>query len=351
MSVKLAVVGEAYGQHEAIANSPFSGPTGWELNRLCQEVGLIPPVKLTRWNRDKVYADAGIRLTNVINEQPPSNKLENFCGAKWTNNGPASFPLRPGKYLLPQFSHHLERLRAEIEEWRPNLILGLGAAALWYFTGKAGIMKLRGAIAETNQGKFLPTYHPAFLFRDNWEKRPIVIFDLHKAKRQMEFPEVRRPQRRIYIAETPDDIESYFPRLASALYISTDIESKEDIMTCIGFAPNPTEALVIPFYDRSRPNGTWWDSPETEKLVLKLVRRICALEQPKIFQNGLYDMHFLWRRYAITVANPLHDTMLLHHSLYPEVQKGLGFLGSIYTDELQWKNMRGNTIVKKGDTE
>jgi hypothetical protein len=32
--------------------------------------------------------------------------------------------------------------------------------------------------------------------------------------------------------------------------------------------------------------------------------------------------------------------MLMHHSIMPEMQKGLGFLGSVYTDEPAWKLMR-----------
>ena len=32
--------------------------------------------------------------------------------------------------------------------------------------------------------------------------------------------------------------------------------------------------------------------------------------------------------------------MLLHHALYPEMLKGLGFLGSIYSEEIAWKSMR-----------
>ena len=32
--------------------------------------------------------------------------------------------------------------------------------------------------------------------------------------------------------------------------------------------------------------------------------------------------------------------MLAHHSLYSELQKGLGFLGSIYTNYPSWKSMR-----------
>ena len=32
--------------------------------------------------------------------------------------------------------------------------------------------------------------------------------------------------------------------------------------------------------------------------------------------------------------------MLVHHALYPELNKGLGFLGSIYMNEPAWKHLR-----------
>jgi hypothetical protein len=41
--------------------------------------------------------------------------------------------------------------------------------------------------------------------------------------------------------------------------------------------------------------------------------------------------------------------MLLHHALYPEMQKGLGFLGSIYSNEPAWKLLRGKAEELKKD--
>ena len=40
------------------------------------------------------------------------------------------------------------------------------------------------------------------------------------------------------------------------------------------------------------------------------------------------------------VRNAAEDTMLLHHAIHPEMRKGLGFLGSLYTSEPAWKLMR-----------
>ena len=61
---------------------------------------------------------------------------------------------------------------------------------------------------------------------------------------------------------------------------------------------------------------------------------------PKLFQNGLYDIAFLWRSYGIGVRGAVHDTMLAQHSLQPESLKGLAYLGSIYTDHGPWKSER-----------
>ena len=73
--------------------------------------------------------------------------------------------------------------------------------------------------------------------------------------------------------------------------------------------------------------------------------------EPKVFQNGLYDISFLWRSYRIKTVNAEHDTMLLHHALHPESPKGLDFLGSVYTNHASWKLMRprGKQTIKRDE--
>jgi hypothetical protein len=45
------------------------------------------------------------------------------------------------------------------------------------------------------------------------------------------------------------------------------------------------------------------------------------------------------------VRNYDDDTMLMHHALQPESNKGLGFLGSVYTDRSSWKTMRTKVLT------
>jgi DNA polymerase I-like protein with 3'-5' exonuclease and polymerase domains len=68
------------------------------------------------------------------------------------------------------------------------------------------------------------------------------------------------------------------------------------------------------------------------------------LESPvtKVFQNGLYDLQYIYQM-GIRPRNCTEDTMLMHHALYPEMKKGLEFLGSVYTNEASWKLMRKHT--------
>lgn len=353
---RIILLGEAWGRDEAAAKRPFVGATGRELNRLLEESGILPagtarPLNdaLYRNNyryRDEVYHAAGLFPTNVLNFQPPGNRIEDLCGGRW-----GTFPpIRPGKYLRQEFVGELDRLHDELRREKPNLIIGLGATALWALSGTGQISKRRGTIFQSEWGKAIVTFHPAFLMRGAWNMRPIVLLDLIKAARESAYPELRRPQRWVHVPECIDDIGRCFPRLRDADRISIDIETAGDQITCIGFAWSTTEALVIPIVHNGKPDRSYWNANE-EPIVWSLIREICGLGVPKVFQNGLYDIHFLWRRYAIPVCNVADDTMLLHHALQPEVQKGLGFLGSLYTEEPAWKMMRprGKGTIKRED--
>lgn len=68
----------------------------------------------------------------------------------------------------------------------------------------------------------------------------------------------------------------------------------------------------------------------------------------KLFQNGLYDMQYFLKE-RMPIRNAHLDTMLLQHAKFPELPKGLGFLGSIHTDEPAWKLMREKADTVKRD--
>lgn len=345
MASRIMLVGEAWGEEERIAGAPFVGPSGKILNSMLRQVGI---------NRDECY------VTNVFNLQPqPKNDVENLCGKKETaiQGYPA---LRQGKYVRAEYEPELERLFREIRNEKPALIVALGASAAWALLGTSGIKKIRGApsmvagraqreIGSENPIKVLPTYHPAAVMRE-WSLRPTVIADLEKAKREAEFPELRRPRREIWIEPTLADLAEFEHYILESDSLSIDIETAGDQITCVGFAPSIDRAIVVPFVDATQRDGNYWRTLEDELKAWDFVRRWCGLAKRVVGQNFLYDIHFLWRRYGIPVPGAEDDTMLLHHALQPEMEKGLGFLATIYTDELAWKFMRAkHETVKKED--
>lgn len=330
----IIIVGEAYGAEEELHRRPFVGPAGKQLDSLLKSAGI---------NRDECY------LTNVFNLRPkPSNDIRNLCGPK--DQGIVGRPaLTDGKFVRKEFECELGRLDRELKSTPHNLILALGNTATWFLLGSGRISKIRGTITDSPYGKVLPTYHPSAVLRE-WSLRPVTIMDLRKAAREALFPEIRRPVRHVWIQPTLADLETFYEdHLLPARRIAFDIETAGDQITCIGFAPSPAIALVVPFSDLRTASGSYWPTPSAERLAWDWVKRVLALPQPKVGQNFIYDMHFLWRRYGITVNNPADDTMLLHHALHPESEKGLGYLGSIYSNESSWKLMRKSETIKRDD--
>lgn len=338
MKNSIFILGEAWGAEEERERTPFIGASGYELTRMLSEAGI---------------ARADCYLSNVLNLHPPGNDLESLCGDK--HGGiPGYPPVRPAKYLRAEFAPELERLADELVEIDPNIVLALGNTALWALTGKTAVSKLRGATLlsdRTASGfKVLPTYHPAAVLRQ-WDLRPIAIIDFQKALRESAYAEIRRPYREIWIEPTLDDIEGFFDKyLPQTTLLSTDIETSGRRITCIGFAPNQRISLVVPFDDPRRLGGNYWPTVELERKVWRLIKGVLENPNPpKLFQNGLYDITFLYRAYGIKVAGAREDTMLLHHALQPESQKDLGFLGATYADEGAWKQMRGKKTTKRED--
>lgn len=196
--------------------------------------------------------------------------------------------------------------------------------------------------------KYLSTYHPAAVLRQ-WSWRPIVLADLLKGRREREFPEIRRPKRTVIASPNIDEIEAWTDGTLGGGYklLSPDIETMNGQIRCIGFARSTHESLVVPFI-RDLSGASYWPTQDEELRAWYCVKALLASPIPKVMQNGIFDMSYLTRM-GLYVNNALHDTMLLHHVLYPELQKGLGFLGSIYTSEASWKLMRKHGEELKRD--
>lgn len=334
MSTKILLVGEAWGEREEKAGKPFVGPSGAMLDGFLQAHGL---------SRTDCY------LTNVFNFRPEGNRIPSLCGPKAAGI-PKMPPIDSGKYVLAKYKPELDRLYKEITDVNPNVIVALGGTACWALLHDRRIKRLRGAPLQGVTGhKVLPTYHPAAILRE-YKLRPIVFSDFAKVRRESAFPEIVRPRRELWLEPDINDLRNFERFITASRRICADIETWNRRITCIGFAPSVDRAIVIPFLDHTSEGCNYWPTLEAELEALSFVRRWLSLGKCVINQNILYDASYLWKIYGIPIYHITDDTMLLHHAMQPEMEKGLAFLGPLYLDEPQWKFLReGSSTLKKED--
>ena len=72
------------------------------------------------------------------------------------------------------------------------------------------------------------------------------------------------------------------------------------------------------------------------------IRKINLMKQPKILQNGKYDMAYFFR-YGAPVQNYVFDTYIAMHSYYVEMPRTLDFLSSYFLkNHMYWKDESGS---------
>jgi len=358
VTTPFVLIGEAWGEQEARFASPFLGPAGQELSRMLSQAGFgneLLPYNFTSAARMMYYWDkCKFPLLNVFDARPEGNNVELFFAPADDPAADRRFPVRrfgtSNYYVCKSMSHHVSALHAKLADLKPNVIIALGNTALWALGLPATIGKLRGNIVESKHGKVIPTYHPANILR-NWANRTISVLDLNKARRESAYPDIRVPSRIIWPEPTIEDLYTWWDQHGKTCsLLAFDIETVRKTQVAeIGIASSPHMALHIPFVYRDDGQYiSYWPDLETEAAAWDFVRMVCESPVPKIGQNVVqYDAYFMAKALGIPVLNIQHDTMTLAHAWQPELQKSLGFLGSLFLTEREWKSIRINT--DKGD--
>lgn len=142
----LMFVGEAPGADEDAQGEPFVGKAGQLLTRIIQTMGL---------RRDQVY------IANILKCRPDTP-------------GQASGNRKP---TATEMATCLPWLLEQIQIIRPRVIVALGATAVEGLFGKAtaAITRTRGTWLTFQDIPVMPTYHPAYLLRNQAlsEKRKV----------------------------------------------------------------------------------------------------------------------------------------------------------------------------------
>ena len=144
IDAELMFVGEAPGADEDAAGEPFVGAAGQLLTKMIGAMGLT---------RDQVY------IANILKCRPDMPRGSSG------NRKPTPEEMQT---CIPY-------LHAQIDLIQPKVLVGLGGTAMEGLLGKSGITKLRGQWHTYRGIPLMPTYHPAYLLRNqsNAEKRRV----------------------------------------------------------------------------------------------------------------------------------------------------------------------------------
>lgn len=344
----LGLIGEAPSDMERIWNKPLVGPAGHILDQILRTANI---------DRNRLF------ITNLFDEKLPDNDIINWSMTpeeyrqfvKEHGEPPPPFNIKVGKgYLRPEHYSFVDRLRRELDRAKPTVLVPLGGTALWAFAGTDAITVSRGALCPASfimpGHTMLPTFHPEFV-RHQWPMFHFVVGDLKKAMNTAEKGGViKYTKREIWIEPTLADLR-YFKKeyIDPAAMLSLDIETGGGQITCVGVGVSVNLAIVVPFVDYRKPNRSYWGTTEEEVAAIEWIEEVCAMKQPKVLQNGLYDLYWLMEDWSVHVMNYLHDTRLAHHALYPELPKDLGSMGASYGQETAWKRMREHKGEKRDE--
>lgn len=320
LPTKIAFVGEAPSDEEIVTRKPFSGPSGRVFNQMLRSANL---------DRDEYL------ITNLYDQQPEDNNVALFRADK------------------DRTADALARLGEELARAKPNVIVPLGATALWAFTGYSSIAPFRGAqtpaTAVVPGAKLVPTFHPAMVLRQ-WKYLPVVVGDFIKAERLARSARITYPTKSVLIQPLEAEVRDYLADAVQAPLLSVDIETGWGQITSVQFSPAPFDhGLSVPFFDFRKPSRSYWGSAEIEHRVWQDVRRALAHPVPKLGQNFTYDVYWLLWKMGFRITNVTDDTRLLHKSLFPELPADLAFLGATYTDIGAWKHYGGRYSEDKRD--
>ena len=156
---QLMFVGEAPGADEDAQGEPFVGAAGQLLTRIIKTMGL---------SRETVY------IANILKCRPDTP------GQSSGNRKPTADEM---KTCLPY-------LLEQIDLIRPKVLVALGATAIEGVLGAGGgISKLRGKFQTFRNIPLMPTFHPAYLLRNQalTEKRKVWEDMLH-AMEKLQLP-------------------------------------------------------------------------------------------------------------------------------------------------------------------
>jgi uracil-DNA glycosylase family 4 len=312
-------VGEAPGANEEAEGKPFVGASGKELQRMAEEAGIDLG---TSW------------FTNAYKVRPPSNQVWRVSELGIDN------------------SLFQNALYEEIEQYKPTIIIACGATALKFLCpgttskkdGEVKITQWTGSLLRSDRFGWdhyvVPMPHPAYILRE-WSDRPVAVFCLARAAEELAYYRSHGklqplPERKILAEPSADDVLTFLHDADnSPRPVAGDIETFRRNQNDTGFpytmglAVDSKYAVSFSLWDYPLPKLTRiWRSLDKILSTHKLIgQNWVTFDLPHLENIGFSPSPFL-----------VDDTLVRHHTLWPEFPHKLQFQTFQYTREPYYKD-------------
>ena len=314
---RIMIVGESPTLRDSATGKPFSDNR--ELDDLLRDAGIS---KSSCW------------LTTVSKfHVPPSPKIKS--GYK------KPFHTRAEEANI-DISEQITHLQNEINQVKPNIIIGIGKTAMMYVAGKKDIDSYRGSILSAMGRKFIGTYNPAHL---NWQATDVefvgywhkilILFDLKRALKESFSPTFDNlPKRVLQVARSANDILAFKEQYKTSHLVAVDIEAGGHYLpVCIGFSFTPSHGLTFPLWNKNGISNI----PDSDITLGWITINEILTTKGIVGQNFNYDRDKI-SRLGFSIRSLKNDIMLKAQALNPEFPKSLAFNQSVRTLEPFYKN-------------
>lgn len=313
------LLGEAIGESEARMSKPFCGDAGLMLGQVLHRLG---------------YRREAFLITNRTNCRPPQNWME---GAPWEADAVES--------CRPYFDETLRR-NPQIK-----VLVPMGNSAMHYLLGQKGIANWHGTIHwHPGYEKWVvPTFHPSYLMRGNWNEIATARFDLQvavelaqKAKSLGRDAFQRQPTTHL-TQPSVTAAWAYAYEFCDRWIHEPELPLASDIETPKG-SPDEEEAEEDPSSEIERISfayeGHRGISMPWEGEFIEIAKWLLSIECQHWWWNGDRFDGPRVRKAGCAWINPV-DIQELWHFIYPDLPKKLGYVAPFFTDAAPWKHLKG----------
>jgi uracil-DNA glycosylase family 4 len=257
---------------------------------------------------------ADVRIGSLLNYHPAANKFFKATGTA-------------------QLEESQNYLRSYLETAQHKVLVPLGPRALEFLTGFDELDKRRGSVYKYKNFFVLPMQDPSITAVDG-SRKPALLHDLEKALR-VSRNGWEEPKFKHFIDPDVYATEALIPRILAAGRLFVDIESKRDssYIRCIGFGWKEGEDWHAACFFN---DGDYVTNP-VGTVFRRVVDKLLTSPVPKTFHNGMFDTIMLSAN-GFEVVGYNYDTMVAQHVLQPELNIGLDYCVSMYTDMNYYKD-------------